>query len=201
MALFEFLSTLDSTNFLLLAIIFILFVVSAKKSMSIVINIVWAAGVSLLFPVVMNKFLGFDIPTDINPLVSFMLLGVGAYFLYLVASSIYKALGIAEKAFNKIPKPKVSLPKGDGESRDDRKIRERELKLAEREMKLKEKEAKRNEKHANWMSRIEESKEPKRKAKRDEYVELKDTDDKPRKKNFAEPVKEIKHKKAKEEDD
>ena len=118
MALFEFLSTLDSTNFLLLAIIFILFVVSAKKSMSIVINIVWAAGVSLLFPVVMNKFLGFDIPTDINTLVSFMLLGVGAYFLYLVASSIYKALGIAEKAFNKIPKPSVSLPKGGGHTQE-----------------------------------------------------------------------------------
>ena len=199
MALFEFLTTLDSTNFMLLAIIFILFVVSAKKSMGIVINIVWAAGVSLLFPVVMNKFLGFAIPTDINTLMSFMILGVGAYFLYLVASSIYKALGIAEKAFARVPKPNVSLPKGGGDDRAERKLREREMKLAEREMKLKEKESKRNEKHANWMSRIEESKAPKRKVKEaaEEYLELKDEE--PKKKNFSEPMKEIRHKKKSKE--
>lgn len=208
MALFEFLGGLDATNLMLLLVIFVLFVLSMKKAFSIVINTVWAAGISLLFPIVMNRLLGFDIPMDPDTLLSFMLVGVGVYFIYVLASSIYKVLGIAEKVIAKVPKPSISIPKGEKETakegRKEIQLRERELKLQEREMKLKEKAAARNEKHGKWMARVEESKAPKRKTKdirADEYVEIKDSEEKPKKKSFAEPMKEIKHKSKKDEDD
>ena len=199
MALFDFLANLDATNLFLLLIIFVLFVLSMKKAFSIVINTVWAAGVSLLFPVVMNRLLGFDIPMDPDTLLTFMIVGVGIYFVYVLATSVYKILGIAQKAVAKVPKPHISLPKGvDKESKKESQLRERELRLQERELKLKEKEAKRSDSHGKWMARVEESKTPKTSKKKpvDGYVELKDEP----KKNFAEPLREIKRKKSRDDD-
>jgi hypothetical protein len=195
---FEFLTTLDTTSLLLLLIIFILFVLSMKKAFTIVINTVWAAGLSLLFPIVMNRFFGFDIPVDMNSLISFMMIGVGLYFIYVLGSSIYKILGTAEKLFAKVPKPSISLPKGEHQkdSRSDLKLREKELKLKEKELRLKEKEDRAKEAHGRWMAQVETSKKSSVNRK-DDYVEL---EDKPERKNFAEPVKEIKHKKKKDED-
>jgi hypothetical protein len=205
---FEFLAGLDNTHMFLMIIIFVLFVMSMKKAFSIVVNTVWVAGISLLFPIIMNRFFGLDIPTDIDSLLSFTTLGVGLYFVWVVASTIYKILNIAGKFMGKVPKPQISLPKkGEKEDKYSRKevqLREKELKLQEREMRLKEKEEKKKEKHDSWMARLNSSQKPvgKNAKKEDDFVELEDKED-PKKKNFAEPMKEInpkKKKKDKEED-
>ncbi len=200
---FEFLAGLDNTHMFLIIIIFVLFVMSMKKAFSIVVNTVWVAGISLVFPIVMNRFFGFDIPVDVDSLLSFMTLGVGLYFVWVVASTTYKILNLAGKFMGKVPKPSISLPKKEGKdekySKKEMQLREKELKLQEREMKLKEKEDKKKESKDRWMSQLNSRQRPvgKNAKKEDDFVELKDEE--PKRKNFAEPMREIK-KKKKDED-
>src|SRR3990167_7763436 len=139
---FEFLSSLDTMTAFLLLVIFILFVFSMKKVFSVLMNLVVIGAVSLLFPVVMNRFFGFDIPIDSDSLISFVLLGIGVYFVYLVAKSLYKVLGMAERAGKKyMPerKKREEPEREPEEKRDNKKYKEMEKELKEREKELEKK--------------------------------------------------------------
>lgn len=155
---FEFLSNLDTTTLFLLLIIFILFVISMKRVFSIVMNGIWIAVASVLFPIVMNRLFGFDIPTDADSLISFLLLGLGMYFVYLVGKSVHKILGLTERIAKKtMPKREKSKEekKERGEEQDNKKEerRQKEKELEEREMELRKK-----EQEIQWKSAIHESK-------------------------------------------
>ncbi|MBS3051279.1 MAG: hypothetical protein J4400_03960 [Candidatus Aenigmarchaeota archaeon] len=156
--MFEFLSSLDTTTAFLLLVIFILFVFSMKKVFSVIMNLVVIGAVSLIFPVVMNRFFGFDIPIDSDSLLSFVLLGVSVYFIYLVGKSLYKVLGIAERATKKYmpdrkEKAKKEEPRDDGNDRNDRD--DRKYKGMEKELKEREKELAKKEQELRWKSSIQ----------------------------------------------
>lgn len=200
---FEFLSSLDTTTAFLLLVIFILFVFSMKKVFSVLMNLVVIAAVSLLFPVVMNRFFGFDIPIDSDSLISFVMLGVGVYFVYLVAKSVYKVLGMTERAGKKYLPNKKEKPKKEEKERDDD-GEDKKYKGMEKELKEREKELAKREHEVQWKSKLQ--RETKRRDWTKEYAEL---EEKPQKRlpekeshkkstpSIIEPLPVIEHKKKK----
>lgn len=193
---FEFLSNMNTTTAFLLLIIFILFVVSMKKAFSIILNAVWITIAAIVFPVVMNRFFGFDIPIDRDSIFSFILLGLSIYFVFLIGKSIYKVLGMAEKAAKKVPLPHVerkAKEKGEKEEPDKR-DKKREKELEEREKELQKK-----EQQIRFASAIQ-KKKPKNWEK--DYAELEEVKEKPRSSHVTPlPVIEHKKKKKKHEED
>jgi len=189
---FEFLSSMDTTTIFLLLIIFILAVLSMKKIFSLVMNAVFIGVASILIPVIMNRFFGFDIPIDRDSMISFVLLGLGIYFVYLVGRSLYKVLGMAERTAKKVPLPKMERkPKEEPEEKEDKS----EVKKKEKELKEREKELASRERQARFTAAIQ-NKQTNIKKKKDDYVTLKDEE--PRE-SHIEPLREIKHKKKKKE--
>jgi hypothetical protein len=97
-------SGLNSTNGLLILIIFILFVLSMKKVFRIVMNAVWIVVAAVLFPIFASRVLGLPVPSDIDSILFLVTASLGLYFIYLIAKSIYSLLGFAEKVGRKMPK-------------------------------------------------------------------------------------------------
>jgi hypothetical protein len=198
---FDFLTNLDSTSFFLLLIVFMLFVMSMKKALSVMWNAVWIAGISVIFPIVMNKLFDFAIPTDMDSLLSFMLLGLGVYFVYLVGQAIYKMLQEVEKVTAKIPKPKINLPKGEHHENKEKYAEIREESTREKDLKKREEELKKKEEHLAWMSKLEQSKKVRSKNE-DDYAVLEDKETgEKRPHSHVEPLPEIKHKKKRSKDE
>jgi len=77
------------TNQILLIIVFILFLVVAKKLFNILIGSITIAVISASFPFILNK-LGFGMSTDFNTVLYFMIVGVILYILYHIISGIFK---------------------------------------------------------------------------------------------------------------
>lgn len=192
---FEFLSNLDTTTMFLLLIIFILFVVSMKKVFSILLNAVWIVIAAIVFPVVMNRFFGFDIPIDRDSMFSFILLGLTVYFVYLVGKSIYKVLGAAEKAAKKVP-----LPRGEKKIKDEKEEKPDSNKKREKELEEREKELQKKEQQTRFASAIQKKRRPRSWEK--DYVELEAPKEKPKKpSSHVTPLPVIEHKKKKRKED
>lgn len=113
---FEFLGNLDTTTAFLLLIVFILFIISLKKFMGIIRNGLIILIASALFPIVANKLLGLPVPADTGSIISFAMTGLFIYFLYLVGTTVYKVLSIAERVAKPfVPKSKT-VGKGEKEN-------------------------------------------------------------------------------------
>ena len=193
---FDFLSSMDTTTLFLLLIIFILFVLSMKRVFSIIKNAIFIAVASILFPIVMNSFFGFNIPTDTDSIVSFILLGLGLYFIYMLGKSIYKVLKLGEGAAKKVI-PKIDHEKkGKKEKHDDEEDEQYDFKEREKKLEKREKELKQQEREVRFRSAIGAGK-PKKKNEDDDYVTLEDTESKPKKSSHVEPLPVIDHKKPK----
>ncbi|MFA4820258.1 MAG: hypothetical protein WC613_04865 [Candidatus Aenigmatarchaeota archaeon] len=193
---FEFLSNLDTTTAFLLLIIFILFVVSMKKVFSILLNAVWIVIAAIVFPVVMNRFFGFDIPIDRDSMFSFILLGLSVYFVYLVGKSIYRVLGIAEKAAKKVPVPhgeKKVKEKGEKEEPDKRD------KKKEKELEEREKELQKKEQQIRFASAIQ--KKRRLGSWEKDYAELEESKEKAKPSSHITPLPVIEHKKKKKREE
>lgn len=193
--MFEFMSNLGSVGLLLLLVLFILFILAIKRVMSIVKNALIIGVASMIFPVVLNVFLGFDIPIDSETIMSFLFIGLGTYFLYLVAKSIYSMFKIAEKVGKAATAPLRSMKK-----REKKKF---EKKVKEHMEKEDEEEEEEREVYRPTKPIVLGRKE-KDKSYYDDYAELEDPDSGKRTrkkdendKNFAEPLPEIKHRKRK----
>ncbi|MBI4174463.1 MAG: hypothetical protein HY517_02360 [Candidatus Aenigmarchaeota archaeon] len=152
---FEFLSNLDTTTTFLLLIIFILFVLAMKKIMGILKNAVIIAFAAVLFPIVMNRFFGYDIPMDPDSIVSFILLGLGVYFVYLIAKAIYSMLKLAER-FAKEKVPKIERPAKEKEEKEEK--TGKKDKKREKELEEKERELEKREQELRWKEKIESKK-------------------------------------------
>jgi hypothetical protein len=193
--MFEFMTNLGSVGLLLLLVVFILFILAIKRVMSIVKNALIIGVASMIFPVVLNVFLGFDIPIDSETIMSFLFIGLGIYFLYLVAKSIYSMFKIAEKVGKAATAPLRSIKKHE-KKKFEKKVKEHMEKEDEEEE---------VEEPAYRPTRpIVIGKKEKEKTYYDDYTELEDPDagKRIRKKddeeeNFAEPLPEIKPKKRK----
>lgn len=147
-------------NPLFLGLVFILFVLSLKKLKKIVFNALWISLAAVLFPIAMNKLFGFAVPTDANSIIFYLTIGLGAYFVYLLARAVYATLSITEK----IASPFVNKIKG--------------ISARKREKKL-DKLIKDKEKEEEQLKKIAKKSEKRKKAKlEDDYVILKDTEEK-----------------------
>jgi hypothetical protein len=96
------LSNLSITEFALIIVIFVLFVLGLRKTMKIVKNAIFVAVASVLFPII-ARFLGFPIAADADSIIFFLTLGLGLYAIYVIAWSVYTVLGIAERSMKKTP--------------------------------------------------------------------------------------------------
>lgn len=83
-------------NPLFLGVVFVLFVLAIKRVTAILMNCVWIIVAAVLLPLAANKFLGFPVPADADSLLFYIALGIGGYFVFLLASSVYRILDIAE---------------------------------------------------------------------------------------------------------
>ncbi|MFH0949115.1 MAG: hypothetical protein V1802_01360 [Candidatus Aenigmatarchaeota archaeon] len=97
MELMGFFADFNSGGMLLLFMIFIVFVFFMKKITKVLMNALWIALISAIFPVFANKILGFDIVLSMPTEIYFITLGLGLYVLYLFGTVVYKSLGFFEK--------------------------------------------------------------------------------------------------------
>jgi hypothetical protein len=103
----EMLSNPSTTDILMLTVLFLLFVMAIKKIMGIVTNMIMVSVAAILFPVLVNRILGFPIPTDTHSLITYVMVGIGAYFAYMGLKYVASGLKSANKAVKKvIPKRK-----------------------------------------------------------------------------------------------
>ena len=81
---------------LTLLLLFIVFILLARKVIKIAMGIVWVAFISALFPLFLKYGFGMDITLNFSTFIYYITLGVGLYCMYLLAKIIYKLLGIFE---------------------------------------------------------------------------------------------------------
>lgn len=77
--------------------VFIGFIYLISKAMKAVFHIVWISGISALFPILANRFLGYTFPLNMNTFLSFIVIGVGIFLGYKVVKIVYIGLAIVEK--------------------------------------------------------------------------------------------------------
>ncbi len=102
--------TIAFPELIIVVAIFVLFLFISKKIVKTVLNIVWITAASAAFPFTM-RFLGFSFSTDINSVMFFVVLGLGLYFLYMLARIVYALLGAAEKSARFVAYPLRSAKK------------------------------------------------------------------------------------------
>lgn len=149
-----------------LGFVFILFVLTIKKMKKIVFNALWISLAAVLFPIAMNRLLGFSIPVDANSIIFYLTIGLGAYFLYLFARAVHTTLGIAEK----IASPMIRKIKSSQTQKREGKI-DRLIKDKENEEKL-QKAAKKEQQDKERLEKIMKKKEAAKRAEA-EYIMLK----------------------------
>ncbi len=85
-------------NIIFLMAIFIVFVYLATKTFKYLIKAGFVVIASLAFPFVMN-FLGWNIPLTLDTLVSFVIIGLSGFFVFMLVKGVYHILSIGEKIF------------------------------------------------------------------------------------------------------
>lgn len=80
-----------------LLLIFVLFIILVRKMVKIAFSAIWISLISALFPLFLRFGLGMDIPLTFSTFVFYITLGLGLFCVYLLASLIYKALGLFER--------------------------------------------------------------------------------------------------------
>lgn len=86
-----------TTNPVFLGVVFILFVLALKRVTKILLNCVWITVAAVIFPIIANKVFGYPVPIDADSIIFFITVGIGAYFVFLFASSVYKILIVAQR--------------------------------------------------------------------------------------------------------
>ena len=93
MVLEQFALNLDTLIFIL---VFGLFILIAKKVLDTIMHISIVAILSLVFPFVGNYF-GLSLSTDLNSLLSYVILGTGLYLVYIILRILYRTYSFAGK--------------------------------------------------------------------------------------------------------
>ncbi|MFH0837449.1 MAG: hypothetical protein V1870_04930 [Candidatus Aenigmatarchaeota archaeon] len=79
-----------STIFLIM--IFILFIFIIKKAIGMITTIAMIGVASALFPVILN-YIGFSIPINMETIIFFVVIGLAAYFLFMIGKIVLGLLG------------------------------------------------------------------------------------------------------------
>ncbi len=114
----EFLQNFSTTDALLIVILLILFIIFIKKLIQLIKNVIIISIACLIFPIIVNRFLGFSLPTDLNSLIGYVTLGLAAYVVYTIVKTVYSILKIGSKIL-----PKGGSKKGKKEVKIVEKIR------------------------------------------------------------------------------
>jgi len=108
---------------IVVVIAFILFVFFIKRTVKILMNVVWIAVASFLFPMVVNFLLDTSIPLTLESFTFFVTLGLGLYAAYLFTKIVYIILGVVEKILKGVAYPFAQLNKKKKEQ-EDKEVRE-----------------------------------------------------------------------------
>ncbi len=112
-----------TTEWALILIIFVLFVLSIKKVFRILMNALWIVIAAVLFPIFANRVLGLPVPADTDSILLMATAGLGLYLIYILAKSIYSLLNFAEKIGKKVV-PKISKDQSRGKDKKSKETRE-----------------------------------------------------------------------------
>jgi len=89
-------------NIAFLFVVFVMFVVLAKKVWGMVKNMVFISAAAIAFPFVIN-FSGYaSIPITFASMSFFVVLGIGSYLAYVVANAIFKFTKIFGRGSKKV---------------------------------------------------------------------------------------------------
>ncbi len=167
-----------TSNWILLAIIFILFVVAIKKTMKILFNALIIVIAAVLFPIFMNKI--FDVPfaIDADSILFYVMIGLGAYFIYILAKTVYFALTALEKVGKAAVSPVTGIIKR-SEKADMQKMRKfvKEKEKLEKQKKELEKKKVKENKQETKEKPTKEQPEDKEKSKKEHKQEKEDEED------------------------
>ncbi|MBI4896363.1 MAG: hypothetical protein HY832_02340, partial [Candidatus Aenigmarchaeota archaeon] len=83
-------------NIILFIAVFLLFIIVVRKLVSAVITVVCVLGASALFPFILRTVFGIPVPLTISNLISFVVLGLVIYGVYVLISIVYTILTAAE---------------------------------------------------------------------------------------------------------
>lgn len=104
----EFLSNPSTTDILMFLVLFLLFVMSIKKMMNLLTNIILVSVAAVLIPVLASRLIGLPIPTDSGSLITYAGMGILAYFIYMAGKYVMRGARTAGKVGSKL------LPKRSG---------------------------------------------------------------------------------------
>ncbi len=101
----EFIVSLGIPNVVVMVAALVVFIYWFKSMISLVKGAFFTGIASAIFPIVANKLFGVAIPLNIDTLVSYVLLGLGLYFIYMFGRTVYKVLSIAGKSVSFLSRP------------------------------------------------------------------------------------------------
>ena len=101
----EFIASLGIPNVVVMVAALAVFIYWFKSMMSLIKGAFFVGIASAVFPIAANKLFGIPIPLNIETLVSFVLLGVGLYFIYMFGRTVYRVLSIAGKSVSFFSRP------------------------------------------------------------------------------------------------
>ena len=101
----EFIASLGIPNVVVMVAALAVFIYWFKSMMSLIKGAFFVGIASAVFPIAANKLFGIPIPLNIETLVSFVLLGVGLYFIYMFGRTVYRVLSIAGKSVSFLSRP------------------------------------------------------------------------------------------------
>ena len=93
----DFLATLGTSNLILMTTALVVFIYFFKKAVSIIKNCFFVGIASAIFPVAANKLMGMAIPLNIGTLTSFVMLGLGLYFIFMFGKTVHTVLSVTGK--------------------------------------------------------------------------------------------------------
>ncbi|MBI2173257.1 MAG: hypothetical protein HYT73_03560, partial [Candidatus Aenigmarchaeota archaeon] len=94
----EFIASLGIPNVVVMVAALVVFIYWFKSMISLIKGAFFVGIASAVFPIAANKLFGIPIPLNIETLVSYVLLGLGLYFIYMFGRTVYRVLSIAGKS-------------------------------------------------------------------------------------------------------
>ena|SRR3989338_2527037 len=96
----ELLTNLGTSNIIFVTTGLVVFIYFFRKAVSIIKGCFFVGIASAIFPIAANKIMGMAIPLTLDSVQSFIVIGLGLYFIYMFGKTVYKAVSVAGKLFS-----------------------------------------------------------------------------------------------------
>ena len=101
------------TNIIFFAIFFFIFIFIMYKLFQLAIRLAIIAVLGGAFPLIMDRFFGYDIPITVQNIIWFALFAVGLYFIFAAARLLYKVIRFGTGGGKKVVEKVVVKEKSD----------------------------------------------------------------------------------------